>query len=307
MLDTVRVKFPISPDPEQLQYWTHKTTTTITGTRESYLYNPVINNDGVMLKYTYYPIGLFDPNPVLTLECSLPKLVYGNNYQMLLSIDRSIESANTKLINVPHAPILDLAEGVLIRLDMCYNHKVGEIVDDYLKPLSNLDYPHRRTKYHRREGVEFKAKHITTKFYNKQRETGMVEAFGILRQETTILKGEVIKGILGLKKPTLLNVSRDFISDYLNKDLKKLALFENSIGTRSTILKMLCAAYGSDAGFCYYGILLSKMDRSRKQLAQETKTHPRSLDRRLRKIIDAKIPLTMTDREEPLPPLIISL
>jgi len=307
MLDTVRVKFPISPDPEQLQYWTHKTTSTEShGLREYYLYNPTINNDGVMLKYTYYPLG-YDTNPLLTFECSLPKLIYGNNYQMLLSIDRSIEAVNTKLANVPHAPILDLAEGILIRLDMCYNHKVGETVDDYLKPLSNLDYPHRRTKYHRGEGVEFKAKHITTKFYNKQRETGMVEAFGILRQETTLMNGKAIQNILGVKKPTLLDVSRDFVIDYLNNDLKKLALFENSIGTRRTVLNRLCDAYGSDAGFCYYGILVSKMDRSRKQLAQETKTHPRSLDRRLRKIIDAKIPLTMTDREEPLPPLIISL
>ena len=51
MLDTVRVKFQISPDPEQLQYWIHKTTTTEShGLREYYLYNPTINNDGVMLK-----------------------------------------------------------------------------------------------------------------------------------------------------------------------------------------------------------------------------------------------------------------
>ena len=259
-----------------------------------------------MLKYTYYPLG-YDTNPLLTLECSLPKLIYGNNYQMLLSIDRSIEAANKKLANVPHAPILDLAEGVLIRLDMCYNHQVGENVNDYLKPLSNLDYPHRRTKYHRGEGVEFKALHITTKFYNKQHETENAKAFGILRQETTLMNGKAIQSILGKKKPKLLDVSRDFVMNYLNNDLKKLTLFENYIGTRSTILKMLCDTYGSDAGFCYLGILVSKMDRSRKQLALETKTHPRSLDRRLKKIIDARIPLTMTDREEPLPPLIISL
>ena len=103
MLDTVRLKFPISPDPEQLQYWIHKTTTTETGgKREYYIYNPIINNDGVMLKFTYYPLG-YDTNPLLTLECSLPKLIYGNNYQMLLSIDRSIEAANKKLANVLNA------------------------------------------------------------------------------------------------------------------------------------------------------------------------------------------------------------
>ena len=80
MLDTIRVKYPISPDPEQLKHWTHKIITTEMGIRESYLYNPILNNDKVMLKYTYYPLG-YDNHPLLTLELSLPKLIYGNNYQ----------------------------------------------------------------------------------------------------------------------------------------------------------------------------------------------------------------------------------
>ena len=62
MLDTIRVKYSISPDPEQLKHWIHKTTTTETGTRDTYLYNPILNNDNVMLKYTYYPLG-YDNNP----------------------------------------------------------------------------------------------------------------------------------------------------------------------------------------------------------------------------------------------------
>ena len=306
MLDTIRVKFQISPDPEQLQYWIKKTTTTATGVKETYLYNPIINNDGVMLKYTYYPHG-YDNNPLLTLECSLPKLVYGNNYQMLLSIDRSIEAANKKLANVLHAPILDLAEGILIRLDMCYNHQVGKTVDDYVRAIANIDYPHRRTKYHRYEGVEFKAKHITTKFYNKQRETGLKEAFGILRQEATIMNSKAIYNILGIKKPTLLDVSRDFVIKYLNDDLEKLSLLNNSIGTRSTALETLCKSYGEYAGVYYYGLLFSKLDKSRKQIAQETNMHHRSLDRRLSKIVDAGVPLTLIDEEETLPPLNIRL
>jgi hypothetical protein len=307
MLDTIRVKYPISPDQDQLKYWTHKTSTTETnGLREYFLYNPIINNDGVMLKYTYYPLG-YDTNPLLTLECSLPKLIYGNNYQMLLSIDRSIEVSNKKLSNIPHAPTLDLVKGVLLRLDMCYNHHVGEAVDDYIKALGNLDYPHRRTKYHRYEGVEFKAKYITTKFYNKQRETGSVKAFGILRQETTILNGKAIQKLFGTRKPTLINVSLDFVTDYLNDDLKKLTLLDNAIGSRDTTLKTLCDSYGENAGIYYFGLLVSKLNKSRKRIASETHTHPRSLDRKLRKIVDSGIPLTLTDREEPLPPLIIHL
>jgi hypothetical protein len=83
MLDTVRLKYPISPNPEQLKHWTHKISITEMGSRESYLYNPIINADKVMLKYTYIPFD-YTSHPLLTLELSLPKLIYGNNYRMLL-------------------------------------------------------------------------------------------------------------------------------------------------------------------------------------------------------------------------------
>lgn len=125
MLDTIRVKYPIPPDQEQLQYWIHKTTTTATGgIRESYLYNPKVVDDEVSLRYTFYPFG-YDNNPLLTLELSLPKLLYGNNYTMPGSIDGTNKLANMLFANVPHAPILDLVEGILIRLDMYYNHQAG--------------------------------------------------------------------------------------------------------------------------------------------------------------------------------------
>jgi hypothetical protein len=307
MLDTVRVKYPISPEQDQLRYWIHKTSTTETGgVREYYIYNPKVTDDEVMLKYTYRPLA-YDYNPLLALELSLPKLLYGNNYQMLGSMDGTIKLANMYLAIIPHAPILDLAEGILIRLDMCYSHQVGEAVDDYIKAIANLDYPHRRTKHHRGEGVEFKANHITTKFYNKQNETKMQEAFGILRQEVTLLEPKDIQKLLDKRRPTLLDVHRDLVSDYLKNDLRKLSLLDNSIATRDTALKTLCDAHGEMAGFYYYGLLVSKLDKSRKIIASETHTHPRSLDRKLRKIIETGIPLTLTDREEPLPPLNIHL
>jgi len=227
MIDTVRVKYPISPDPEQLKYWIHKTTTTETGgTREYYIYNPKVTEDEVSLRYTYYPFD-YNYKPLLTLELSLPKLLYGNNYQMLGSMDGTITIANLFFDHIPHAPILDLAEGILIRLDMCYNHQVGEAVDDYIRAIGNLDYPHRRTKYHRYEGVEFRAKHSTSKFYNKQRESGCQEAYGILRQETSILGSKDIQRLLGKRKPTLLDVTYDFVMDYLKDDLRKLTLLDN--------------------------------------------------------------------------------
>jgi len=306
MLDTIRVKYPISPDPEQLKHWIHKTSETETGKRESYLYNPVIGENKVMLKYTYYPLG-YDNHPILTLEISLPKLIYGNNYTMLLSIPTAIQAGNKVLAEVPYAPILDLAEGILIRMDMCYNHRVGDTVDDYIRAIGNLEYPHRRTKYHRGEGVEFRAKHITTKFYNKQKETGLKEAAGILRQETTIQTSKEVQKALKEKKPTLLHITPDFINSYLNNDLQKLTLLNNSIATRDTALKILCDAHGGDAGIFYYGLLCLRMIKSKTGICYESHMHPRSLDRKLLKIIEPGIALTMTDNKEPLLPLCVNL
>ena len=304
MLDTIRVKFPISPSPEQLEIWTTKTTKSRTGIKESSIYNPTIGN--TMCKFTYYPYS-YNGDPLLTLELSLPKLVLGNNYQMLGSIDGTIKVAN-HLINHSSLPIpkIDLSQGVLIRLDMCYNHQVGDMVDDYIKALGYLDFPHRRTSNYRHEGVQYKSKHITTKFYDKEKETGYSEAFGILRQETTMHKGKNIQSFTGKKKPTLLDINYDLVNTYLRRDLDNLGLLNNSIGTTNSTLNKLSSDYGSDASFYYFGLLKSKMDKSRKELVSITDTHPRSLDRKLRKIREAGIPLTLTDREEPLPPLTIN-
>ena len=274
------------------------------GIKVKYVYNPVFAETS--FRFTYLPEA-YDGHPMLSLEFSLPKMVYGNNYQMLESIEEAIKLGNAKLAKVKDIPILDLAEGILIRLDMCYNHQVGDAVDDYIKALGNLDYPHRRTKGHRHEGVEYKAKHKTTKFYNKENESKHKEAFGILRQEITLLTGKDVQEFLGVKKPTLLDISIGQITIALKGELQTLRLLNNSIATRNTALQNLCEIYGDDAGIYYFGLLISKLDKSRKQIVKKTSTHPRSLDRKLRKIIDAGIPLTLTDREEPLPPLTIDL
>ena len=300
MLDTIRVKFPISPTDEQLKAWTTKITKTPTGQRTTYIYNPIL--DETTLRFTYLPAD-YTGHPMLTLEFSLPKLIFDNNYQMIQSTDGAVKIANFQLAAVPNIPKLDLGEGVLIRLDLCYNHQVGEMVDDYINALSKLEYPHRKTKYHRSEGAEFKAKHKTTKFYNKEHESGYIEAHGILRQETTMLDGKDIQKFLLKSKPTLLDISREQVIAELNSDLGKLGLLNNSIGNQNTALKRLCDEYGEMAGMYYHSLLINKMSKSKKRITAETKLHPRSLDRRLRKIIDADLPLTLTDREEPLPPL----
>jgi len=305
MIDTIRVKYHIRPSSVHLQAWTIRSVETATGKRYSLTYNPQSENQ-VFPRFTYYPQG-YDGTPILTFEVSLPKLIFGNNYQEITNVDEAMIAANTILEKVPNAPELNISDGVLIRLDLCHNHQVGDAVDDYINAIGNLEYPHRRTKYHRNEGVEFRARHKTTKFYNKERESGFVEAYGILRQETTLLKPKDIQKLCGCAAPTLLELSNQKITDTLNDDLSKLGLLNNSIANRSTALQTLCSVHGDDAGIYYFGLLMSKLDKSKKRIRQDTKMHPRSLDRKLKKIKDAGIPLTLTDREEPLPPLFIEL
>ena len=113
--------------------------------------------------------------------------------------------------------------------------------------------------------------------------------------------------ILGKKKPTLLDITPEFIKEQLEDDLRKLRLLDNVIANKDKALQILCETYGSDAGIYYFGLLISRIDKSKKRISQETQMHPRSLDRRLKNIVDSGIAPTLTDREEPLPPLEIIL
>ena len=304
MLDTIRVKYPIVPKAEQLEYWTQKISVSPTGVSQKYIYNYKL--DEAFLKYTYIPTD-YTGKPLLSLELSLPKLLFDNNYRMISSIDGTIKIGNLLLRDIPHAPNLDLAEGILIRLDMCYNHQVGDKVDDYLKAMGHLDFPHRRTKVHRQEGVEFRAKHKTLKFYNKERESRFPEAAGILRQELTLMHPKDIQKMLGTKTSRLTDITKEFVKEHLENELTRLHLLGNSIHTRDTAPQELSAAYGELAGMYYFGYLMMKLNNSKKEIVAKTDTHPRSIDRKLRKIVDAAVPLTLTEREEPLPPLEINL
>ena len=304
MLDTIRVKYPIVPEAEQLEYWTQKLSISPTGVRQKYIYNYKL--DEALLKYTYIPID-YTGKPLLSLEVSLPKLLFDNNYRMISSIDGTIKIGNLLLRDIPHAPNLDLAEGILIRMDMCYNHQVEDKVDDYLKALGHLDFPHRRTKVHRQEGVEFRAKHKTLKFYNKERESRFPEAAGMLRQELTLMHPKDIQKMLGTKTPRLTDISKEFVKEQLENELDRLHLLGNSIHTRDTAPQELSAAYGEMAGMYYFGYLMMKLNNSKKEIVAKTDTHPRSIDRKLRKIVDAGVPLTLTERKEPLPPIEINL
>jgi hypothetical protein len=308
MIDTIRVKFPISPSPIQLNKgWDKQIRLNANHTnREKYTYNPIIPDLELTIRCTYYPLD-YSGHPMTTIELSLPKAVFGNNYYMVHDIEEAISCVNKLLSSDPFIPKVDIGEGILLRFDPCYNHMVGELVPYYVNAIASLDYPHRRTKHHRNEGAEFRSKHTTTKFYNKQRETVDPNAFGILRQETTFLTSKRISSIFGKKHPTLRDITPDLISSILISDLSHLKLNGNSIADRDTALSTLTNKYGSFAGMYYWGVLKARIEKSNQSITSENKMHPRSLNRRIKAITDAGIAPTLTDYSEPLPPLEIKL
>jgi hypothetical protein len=104
-----------------------------------------------------------------------------------------------------------------------------------------------------------------------------------------------------------MDVTPEVVAQLLRDDLANLGLDGNIIANRDTALERLCAAYGSRAGMFYWGFLKAKTDTSRRQLRSKTSLHPRSLDRTLKRITEARLALTLTDTSEPLPPLQINL
>jgi hypothetical protein len=209
-------------------------------------------------------------------------------------------------------PPLDLWEGVLYRLDVYYNHQVKSLVPHFIKALFSLDYSHRKPERYTNQGVQFYSKLSTTKFYDKRKERcykkdklGALLAKGILRQETT-LYGKKIQIQTGKAKPTLRDITPDLLFEVLENELRKLNLLGNSIGTCETTVKILCEKYGPKAGMYYFGLLKAKLDSPSKEIiVSNSNLHPRSLDRQLNKIVNAGIPLTLTEYLEPLPPLVI--
>ena len=280
-------------------------TKTPTNEKIKYTNNQSIMDGDVSVRSTYLDHS-YTGDPLLMVEFSLPKLLYGNNYQMIDNIQEAIEIANEKLALVPYLPPLDIGKGVLNRLDYCYNYQVGDLVSYYINAISRLSYPHRRTKPHPSEGVQFQSKHKTTKFYDKQRECGYTEASGILRQETTIMTSKQVAKFIGKDKPTLHDVDEQWLKNELLKELENLHLKDNPIPAPDQALKILCDLYGSKAGMYYFGLLMSRMSKSKELITLETEMHPRSLDRQLRKIVDANMPLTLSDHDKELPPLEIS-
>ncbi|HUT59041.1 MAG TPA: hypothetical protein VNA25_14425 [Phycisphaerae bacterium] len=314
MIDTIQLKFPRIPTPDQLHdYWQtiSHTAPNAAVPRLKYVYNTQ-PSDGIALKATYLPQD-YENQPMLLLELSFPKALCGINWPMIPDIASAIHAVDSAIARLPGLPPINtIGTGVVTRLDACYNYQVGGNLQHYLRALSRLEYPHRQTVPFMGTGVEYRSILCKTKFYDKLLETAkqhvdfdLYPPPGTLRHETT-LRGarDVAHKVFSRSQYQikLQDIHPDDVINVLVKDLRHLGIENCSFATADLALQRLCAYYGNIKGPRLYGIYSACQDRRKCDIAAETHMQRHSVNRLLRQVRAAGIAPAASEAES-LPPL----
>jgi hypothetical protein len=307
MLDTVCVGFHISPTITQLESWSFFLSRYPNGAGKICYKVARKTEKGAVIKGIYYPSNDKYSFPMTLFELSLPIVLHGNNIDLIYNeaeLREAILEANKAIRNIRIFPEVDVGLGQLTRLDTAYNHQAGEAVYEYIRALSNLEYPRRKTMPYLYEGVQYKSKSVTTKFYNKEKECRDLSAHGILRQETTMRHSHVISRQFSRNPTRLMDIEFDKCLELLSNNLHMLGLENNPIYGKSSVHDILLETYGCKKGIELYGWWMERQTQTMDQLVKAG-LKKKTIQRQDKLIKDAGIPLTMSDTAKPLPPLVI--
>jgi hypothetical protein len=310
MLETVGVRFPISPTDTQLKQWVWKPTIYPDGTRMERYTQEIALDSGGHVNFEFYPIYGKYKEPCLKTWLSLPKALFGENVSMIVrdgEMQEAIDMVNARLASLKWLPAVALRQGYLYRLDCAYNHQVGHRLPDYASALFMLEYPGRDTKpYHPHLGVQFYSKVATTTFYDKQAESLLPQAQGILRQESSLRKNMHIGRRLGVESPKLGDVRITMAEGILRKDLIVLGIDTSITVNRDQALDILMHEYGPIKGAQLYGVWYAIATTNAEQL-RNLGANDRTMQRKVSQTRQAGLSLAYTDSQVPLPPLSIQI
>ena len=140
-------------------------------------------------------IGIFGEGEILTVESSLPKLLYGNNLMPIIYPAEALSRLGDFVFTYVGGNIRDLCLMDCLRVDYCHNFLVGAALPNYVHTLSKVPFlKHRRTT-DESGGVEWwNDNGRRTRAYDKYKEIFEVdkkhvaEARGKLRFELQIRK-----------------------------------------------------------------------------------------------------------------------
>ena len=260
------------------------------------------------LRATYRPKS-YTGLHLLTIELSLPKLLLGNNWQMLWDIPSGIVALDALLAACPALPALpSVADMTLSRLDVCYNYQVGENLPHYIAALARLDYPRRTTVRFNTQTVEFRCKSVKCKFYDKHAETLGQSPPGILRHEITLPRARAIRTALSFPQPaTLADLTLRLLALLLQRDLHHLSIYNTPFATHNQAAATLTQQYGRNRGAYRFMALALFQTLDRNHIAAALGIKRGSVSELLSDVRKAGLSLSLSDNNQPLSPLRVEL
>jgi len=308
LLDTVKLGFKISPSNEQLEKWELKVNSKYEPTRTTrFMSLSWLRFEEGSIRVKYYPQNVNTrPEPLLLIEMSLPKLVYGNNIQEIFSTSRAIEKGNQIIGQYSHIPRVDLNEGILYRIDLCHNFQVGAYVSEWIRQLYKLEYPRRKTKpYYPSQGVQYFSKRASLSFYNKEDECKNVSAHGILRMEASYRDKNQIGKLVGKSLATIGDFTSEGVVSHLNGLLQKLGIKDQAPADSLGALRILMNQYSSEQAVRLNGFLMARQIASSKELKAMGMVK-QTISRSTKQIRAAGLSMCVADNVFPLPKLVIN-
>jgi hypothetical protein len=140
-------------------------------------------------------IAIYGDSGGLSIEASLPKILYGNNLMAVTHPEEPLLRLQDFVRDHVEGDIPDLAEMDYQRVDYCHNFHVGSALRDYVRTLSNVSFlKHHRTtdgsggvEWYSDEGRRIRAYDKHKEILEKD-EKDVPEARGILRFEIQLRK-----------------------------------------------------------------------------------------------------------------------
>lgn len=229
MFDSIKMKVsPIYIQPEMLKQY-NLTSFTYSNQKTGVITTYKMQDE--VIPYIKYQDG----SRTLTIQVSIPKLLYGNNV-------KAIEQSDIPIFFQRVQERLQLLFGIQIayedwritRLDVCCNFHVGNRTGEYVRQLSKGKMPYKDTRnYNHDETVEFFNKSSRVMLYDKYKQCKRIkEPMEIIEQSKGILRLEIRPSDNDLKKYSKQKraidlVTHSFYSYIVKKTLEGLPYSEN--------------------------------------------------------------------------------
>ena len=193
MFDTVKGKFekgPYKPKEHTKDAW-------VTRTRE--YFDSTLGSWQTAITHTLSRpearVSIFGDSGCLSVEASLPKLLYGNNLMMVIHPEEALRRLGDFVNEHVNGDIPPLGEMDYLRVDYSYNFRLGSALPDYLHTLSQVSFLRHRRATDGYGGVEWWSdKGRRARAYNKHKEMlevdekDIADALGVLRFEIQLRK-----------------------------------------------------------------------------------------------------------------------